>query len=83
MLDPKHEFGIHPHILAQAFICCSHKVIEFASSNVVGILWNEFQLNAFFEEFTGVSMGLPFLLPHYPPPCGSIALQIGLGKFHS
>jgi hypothetical protein len=27
-------------------------------------------------------MGLPFLLPHYPPPCGSIAFQIGLGKFH-
>ncbi len=28
-------------------------------------------------------MGLPFLLPHYPSQCGSIALQIGLGKFHS
>jgi hypothetical protein len=27
-------------------------------------------------------MGLPFLLPHCPPPCGNIALQIGLGKFH-
>jgi hypothetical protein len=27
-------------------------------------------------------MGLPFLLPHRPPPCGSIALQIGMGKFH-
>jgi len=27
-------------------------------------------------------MGLPFFLPHGPPPCGGIALQIGLGKFH-
>jgi hypothetical protein len=27
-------------------------------------------------------MGLPFLLPHCPPLCGSIAFQIGLGKFH-
>jgi hypothetical protein len=27
-------------------------------------------------------MVLPFFLPHYPPPCGSIAFQIRLGKFH-
>jgi hypothetical protein len=27
-------------------------------------------------------MVLPFLLPHRPPPCGGIALQIRLGKFH-
>jgi hypothetical protein len=27
-------------------------------------------------------MGFPFFLPHCPPPCGSIALQIKLGKFH-
>jgi hypothetical protein len=48
----------------------------------MGILWNEFQLNAFLEEFPCVAMGLPFLLIHCPPPCGSITLQIGLGKLH-
>ncbi len=63
--------------------CCIHKVVEFTSWNVVRIFWNEFQLNEFLEEFPCVSMGLPFLLPHCPPPCGSVTLQIGLGKFHS
>jgi hypothetical protein len=28
-------------------------------------------------------MGFPFLLPHCLPPCGNIAFQIELKKFHS
>ncbi len=68
--------------MAQVVISCIHKVTERASWDIVGILWNEFQLNVFFEEFPCVDMILPFLLPHRPPQCGNITLQIGLGKFH-
>jgi hypothetical protein len=75
-ISTKHEFGICPHIMAQVIIGCIHKVIEFAPRNVVEILWDEFQLNAFFEKFPCVTMGLPFLLPHCLPPCEGIALQI-------
>ncbi len=66
----------------QVVIVYIHKVTEFAPQNVVGVLWNEFRLNTFLKEFPCVAMGLPFLLPHHLPPCGSIALQIRLGKFH-
>jgi hypothetical protein len=82
MPDLQHEFGIRPHILAQVVICCVHKVTEFAPWDVVRIIWKEFRLNVLFEEFPCVAMGLPFLLPHHPPPSGGIALQIRLGKFH-
>jgi hypothetical protein len=68
MSDFKHEFGVRPHILAQVVICYIQKVTKFAPWDVVGILWNEFQLNAFFEEFQCVTIGLPFLLPHCPTP---------------
>ncbi len=82
MSNFKHEFGVCLHILVQVVIFYVHKVTEFTPWDVVKIIWNEFWLNAFFEKFPCVAMGLPFLLPHYPPPCGGIALQIGLGKFH-
>jgi len=36
----------------------------------------------FFEKFPCVAMGFCFLLPYCPLPCGGIALQIRLGKFH-
>jgi hypothetical protein len=81
MLNFKHEFGVGPHILTQIVIVYIHKVTKFASRNVVGILWDEFRLNTLLEEFPCVARGLPFFLPHRPPPCGGIALQIGLGKF--
>jgi hypothetical protein len=58
-------------------------VHQFTPQNVVEILGNEFQLNTLLEEFPCVAMGFPFLLPHHPPPCGGIALQIELGKFHN
>jgi len=57
----------------QVVIACIHKVTEFAPSNVVGILGNEFQLNTLFEKFLSVTMGLSFFLPHGLPPCGGIA----------
>ncbi len=82
MSNFKHKFGVRLHILAQVVICCVHKVTKFASWDVIKILWNEFQFDAFFEEFPSIAMVLPFLLPHHPPPCGSIAFQIRMGKFH-
>ncbi len=72
----KDWYGIQPTIGRQ------HKVTKFTPWNVVRILWNEFWLNMFLEEFPCVAIGLPFLLPHCLPPCGGIALQIRLGKFH-
>ncbi len=82
MSDLMHEFGICLHILVQIIICRVHEVTKFAPRNVVKILWNEFQLKAFLEEFPCVAMGFPFLLPHCPPPCWNIAFSVGLGKFH-
>jgi hypothetical protein len=82
MSDLKHEFGICPHILTQVVVCSIHKVTEFAPRDVIGILWNEFGLDALFNEFLGIAMVLPFLLSHCPPPCEGISLQVGLGKLH-
>jgi hypothetical protein len=78
----KHEFRISPHILPQILICGIHKVMEFAPRNVVGIPWDKFSFNAVLEEFPNVTMVLPLLLSHYPPPCGGIAFLVGLGKLH-
>ncbi len=61
MPNLKHEFSVRPHILAQVIICCIHKVTKFSPWDVVGILWNEFQLNAFLKKFPCVAMGFPFL----------------------
>jgi hypothetical protein len=72
-----------PSHIAASYHLSHHEVTEFASWDVVIILWNEFQLNAFLKKFPCVAMGLPFFVPHCLPPCGSIAVQIGLGKFHS
>jgi hypothetical protein len=81
--DLEHEFEISRHILPQVIICDIQKVTEFAPPNVVKIPWNKFGLDVFLEEFPSVTMVLPFLLSHCPPPCGGIAFQVGLGKFHS
>jgi hypothetical protein len=81
--DLKHEFGISFHILPQVLICGIHKVMEFAPRDVIGVPWDKFDLNTVLEELPSVAMALPLLLSHCPPPCGSIAFQVGLGKFHS
>jgi len=80
--DLKHEFRISPHILSQVIICGIHKVVEFAPWDVIGIPWNKFSFNPFLKEFPSVTMVIPFLLFHCFPPCGSIAFQVRLGKFH-
>jgi hypothetical protein len=80
--DFKHEFRISPHLLPQVLICDIHKVTEFAPRDVVGVPWDKFGFNAVFEELPNVAMVLPHLLSHYPPPCGDIAFQVGLGKLH-
>jgi hypothetical protein len=61
MSNFKHGFGVCLHILAQIIICWVHKVTKFTPWNVVKILWNEFQLNTFLQEFSCVAMALPFL----------------------
>jgi hypothetical protein len=81
--DLKHEFGISPHILLQVLICDIHKVAEFAPRDVVGVPWDKFGFNAALEELPSVTVVLPFLLSHYPPPSGGIAFQVGLGELHS
>jgi hypothetical protein len=80
--DFKHEFGIILQILPQVVICDIHKVAKFAPRDVVGILWDKFGFNTFFKEFPSVTMVLPLLLSHCPPPCGGIAFEVGLGKLH-
>jgi hypothetical protein len=82
VLNLQHEFGISPHILPQVIICDIHKVAEFAPRDVIGIPWNKLGLDTFLEELPSVTMVLPFLLFHCPPPCGGITFQVGLGKFH-
>jgi hypothetical protein len=78
----KHEFGISLHILLQILICGIHKVTKFAPRNVIGIPRNKFGLNAVLEELPSVAMALPLFLSHCPPPCGGIAFQVRLSKFH-
>jgi len=63
-------------------ICGIHKVTKFAPRDVVGVPWNKFGLDVFLEELPSVTIVLPFLLSHCPPPCGDIAFQVGLGKLH-
>jgi len=81
--DLKHEFEVSLHIFPQIFICGIHKVAKFTPRDVIGVPWDKFGLDVFFEEFPSVAMVLPFLLSHYPPPCAGIAFQVGLGKLHS
>jgi hypothetical protein len=80
--DFEHEFRVSLHILPQMFICGIHKVTKFAPRNVLEVPWNKFDLHTFLEELLSVTMVLPFLLSHCPPPCGDIAFQIGLAKLH-
>jgi hypothetical protein len=82
VLNLKHEFEISLHILPQILICGIHKVTKFAPRNVVEIPRNKFGSNAILEELPNVTMALPLLLSHCPPPCGDIAFQVQLGKLH-
>jgi hypothetical protein len=68
--------------LLQVFICGIHKVTKFAPRDVVEVPWDKFGLHTVLEELPNITMVLPFLLSHYPPPCGGIAFQVGLGKLH-
>jgi hypothetical protein len=80
--DLEHEFRVSPHILPQVFICGIHKVTKFAPRDLVEVPWDKFGFDTVLEELPSVAMVLPFLLSHYPPPCGGIAFQVGLGKLH-
>jgi len=56
--------------------------MEFATRDVVRIPWNKLRFKAFLKELPSVAMVFPLLLFHHPPPCGSIAFQVGLSKLH-
>jgi hypothetical protein len=79
--DLQHEFGISLHILPQVIICGIHKVAEFAPRDVIKIPWNKLGFDPFLKKLSSVTMVLPLLLSHCPPPCSGIAFQVKLGKF--